>query len=125
MKAGVVAAIVALLTGLLAGSAQAGADPARADAVGPPAPGAPGGAALLLSIRARALGLTQEAVPDDGLEPMRAPTGEGTTRMPSAATTELARGVYLTVSPVCLPGVDEPLFPSPARPRVSPPPRRR
>lgn len=119
------AAVAALLTGLAGGLAHAGSDPVRTEEPGLAASGAgPGAAALLLSIRARALGLVQDGAADDGFEPMRAPTGEGTTRMPSA-TTELARGVYLTVSPVCLPGVDEPLVPSPYGRRTVPPTRRR
>jgi hypothetical protein len=63
---------------------------------------------LVLSIRARALGLDSvlESSGSLGLEPARAPTGAGTSRMPPA-TTEIARGVYVSVTPACLPGVDD------------------
>jgi hypothetical protein len=65
---------------------------------------------LLLSIRARALGVEMAPLPQPsdslGLERVTAPTGAGTSRMPSART-EIAPGVYMTVMPACLPGVDE------------------
>jgi hypothetical protein len=75
-----------------------------------PAPAAAGG--LDLSIRSRALGLTVEPPTGTnfGVESARPRTGAGVTRWPSAVT-ELAPGVYLTVEPACIPGVDEPLFP--------------
>ena len=89
----------------LGGVAYAGSDlPSPSRAAPEPVP------SLVLSIRARALGL--EAAPMSeasnllGLEPVKAPSGAGSSRMPSA-TTEIARGVYLTVMPSCLPGVDE------------------
>jgi hypothetical protein len=73
---------------------------------------AQGAGGLDLSIRARSLGVvpepTGEAAPL-GLETMRAPTGAGSTRWPSR-TTEVARGVYVSVEPLCLPGEDG-LFP--------------
>jgi hypothetical protein len=120
-----VGAVLAGLLGLAPGAHAAGSDPARAEESRAPSEArAPEQATLLLSIRARALGLIQDTAPDDGLEPMRAPTGEGRSQMPSA-TTEIARGVYLTVMPACLPGVDEPLLPSPYGRRTVPPSRRR
>ncbi len=72
--------------------------PAWAEEPGVPAGDAQAGGALDLSIRARALGLVPEPFSAGtlGLEPMRAPTGGGTTRMPSAATGR-ERGVYLSV----------------------------
>ncbi len=107
-------AAVALLG--LAGLGRA-APPAAPPAARPDADPVPPGS-LDLSIRARSLGL----VPPDsqgaatlGLEPMRAPTGSGTTRMPSTVT-ELAPGVYFYVAPACVPGED-PL--SPRRPGIS------
>jgi hypothetical protein len=75
-----------------------------------PAPATAGG--LDLSIRSRGLGITSEPPTGTnfGVETARPRTGAGTTRWPSAVT-ELAPGVYLTVEPACIPGVDEPLFP--------------
>jgi hypothetical protein len=125
MGARALGVIAALVTALAGGLAHAGSEPARADQpLQPAAPVAPTGATLLLSIRARTLGLTQEAASEDplGLQRMKAPTGEGRTTMPST-TTEIARGVYLTVQPTCLPGVDEPFLPPLGR-RVIPPARR-
>jgi hypothetical protein len=81
-----------------------------APAVDGSASGGPPASALLLSIRARALGVEMAPLPQPsdslGLERVTAPTGAGTSRMPSART-EIARGVYMTVMPACLPGVDE------------------
>ncbi|MBI2468953.1 MAG: hypothetical protein HYV62_14260, partial [Candidatus Rokubacteria bacterium] len=90
--------------GLVAGLLLAGA-PAHAQDATPPA--ATGG--LDLSIRARALGIVPDAGTSGagtlGLEPMRAPTGAGATRMPQAASGR-ERGVYVGVV-VCDPdGVD-------------------
>jgi hypothetical protein len=87
--------------------------PAPASSTDAPTPGS-----LDLSIRARSLGLVPGATGDTtlGLGTMRAPTGAGTTRWPSA---ELAPGVYLQVAPACLPGED------PFSARRPPPARRR
>lgn len=88
----------------MAGLLLAGA-PAHAQDATPPA--TTGG--LDLSIRARALGIVPDAATSGagtlGLEPMRAPTGAGATRMPQAASGR-ERGVYVGVV-VCDPdGVD-------------------
>jgi hypothetical protein len=72
-------------------------------------------ASLILSIRARALGVLQDAGQLGEDDRVKAPTGAGSTRMPSG-TTEIARGVYLTVMPSCIPGVDEPFLPPLRRP---------
>jgi len=75
---------------------------------------APGG--LDLSIRARALGIAPEPPGGAtlGLEPMKAPTGAGSTRWPRPVT-ELGKGVYISVDPLCLPGDQIPLRRSPRR----------
>jgi hypothetical protein len=101
------ALIVATVLGLVVPSALPAGQP-------DPAPAASGG--LDLSIRSRGLGITAEPPTGTnlGVESARARTGAGTTRWPSAVT-ELAPGIYLTVEPACIPGVDEPLFP-PRRP---------
>jgi hypothetical protein len=96
--------ILALLAvgGILGGASAAVAQDAAA----------PGAGGLDLSIRARSLGVAPEPTGESttlGLETMHAPTGAGTTRWPSR-TTEVARGVYVTVEPLCLPGAD-PLMP--------------
>jgi hypothetical protein len=116
--------IAFLAVTLASGVADADGDRATTEAT-PPAPSAqaPGEPSAILSIRARALGLAPYPVTPVELEPVKAPTGAGTTRMPSA-TTEVARGVYLTVMPACIPGVDEPLLPPVSR-RAGPPARRR
>jgi hypothetical protein len=109
-----------------AGPASAADEPTTAPPAVAPAPKAPAlpSPSLDLSIRARALGLVPEhwsgSAGSLGLETGRPSNGAGTTRMPSA-TTELARGVYVSVSPSCIPGVDEPMLPAPRR---GPPVRR-
>ena len=105
----------ALGLALLSGSAGAGPVPA------PPTPADQPPAPLDLSIRSRALGVETGAPTLDtlGLGPAKAPTGAGSTRAPST-TTEIGRGVYLTVSPTCYPGEDN-LFP--ARRSIRPSPR--
>ena len=96
---GLVAALVVLVPVLgLAGPASGPTQP-------PPA--------LDMSMRNEALGVEVRPPTLDslGLGTTRVPTGDGSARMPSA-TTQLGRGVYLTVTPSCIPGVDEPLFPA-------------
>ena len=72
------------------------------------------GPRLDLSIRARALGVTSEPWTESslGLEPQKAPTGAGSTRMPSA-TAEIGRGIYIGLMPACVPGVDDFRVPAP------------
>jgi hypothetical protein len=101
----VVLALALLPTGGAAAKDAAAPEPPRPDAAG---------GSLDLSIRARALGLTGDVMPlvppSLEFEAERAPTGAGTSRWPSSRT-ELGKGVYIDVSPVCIPGVDEPAFP--------------
>lgn len=100
----------------LAGLGRA-APPAAPPAASPESDPAPSGS-LDLSIRARSLGLVppeSQGAAALGLETMKAPTGAGTARWPSAVT-ELAPGVYIYVAPACVPGED-PL--SPRRPPAS------
>src|SRR5262249_29342679 len=91
---------------LMGGVAPLGAAPSSGTPEVVPAPATstevPPPGSLDLSIRARALGLVPGPTGDTtlGLGTMRAPTGAGTTRWPSA---ELAPGVYLQVAPTCLP----------------------
>lgn len=109
-----VAAVLAV--GLLAVAAPVPAAPGTEPApLLPPDAVVPGG--LDLSIRARALGVAPEpqGAATLGLEPMRAPTGAGSMRWPQPVT-EVGKGVYISVEPVCLPGADP--FPlRPPRPR--------
>ena len=108
---------VAVLVGLplLGGAAYAGSDPAAVQGT-VPAPSAPIQAELplVLSIRALSLGQTPFAE-TGGMERIRASTGAGTSRWPSN-TTQIGRGVYISVMPSCIPGVDEPLWPGSQRP---------
>lgn len=108
-----VAAVSALAVALGGGTAYAGSDPTTAGTLAAPSTPSPASELpLVLSIRALSVGPTVfPQVPE--VERVIAPTGAGTTRWP---TGEIAKGVYLHVNPVCLPGVDEPLVPS-ARPR--------
>ncbi len=109
-----VAAVSALAVALGGGMAYAGSDPTTAAGTlaAPVTPSPASELPLVLSIRALSVGPTAfPQVPE--VERVTAPTGAGTTRWP---TGEIAKGVYLHVNPVCLPGVDEPLIPS-ARPR--------
>ena len=61
----------------------------------------------MLSIRALAIGKTPFPESQD-IDPVKASTGEGTSRWP---TNQVAKGVYISVMPACIPGVDEPLMP--------------
>src|SRR5262245_33424100 len=78
------------------------------------------GERLDLSIRARGLGVAPmtPTLENLGLETVKAPSGAGSIRMPSA-TTQIAPGVYFTVDPTCLPNDD------PFARRVVPPSNRR
>jgi hypothetical protein len=68
---------------------------------------------LVLSIRALSVG--QSPFVETGeMERVKAPTGAGTSRWPSAAT-PVGRGVYISVMPACIPGVDEPFWPGTGR----------
>src|SRR5262245_21523022 len=67
---------------------------------------------VVLSIRASSL---QAPLVDTGeTERVTAPTCAGSSRWPSAST-PIGRGVYLSVMPACIPGVDEPLWPGTPR----------
>lgn len=111
-----VPAVLLLAVTLLGGLAHAGSDPSTT-AGALPAPGAPGELPLVLSIRALSLGQTALPPAPEG-ERVTAPTGAGTTRWP---TGEIAKGVYISVMPACIPGVDDPLGP---RRRAAPARRR-
>jgi hypothetical protein len=101
-------ATVLLAMALLGGVAHAGSDPTTTEGAlpAPSAPG-PGDLSLVLSIRALAVGPMSFPASAD-VERIKAPTGAGTTRWP---TGEIAKGVYISVMPACIPGVDEPLGP--------------
>jgi len=66
-------------------------------------------APLVLSIRALSVGPTTFTDTGD-FERVRASTGAGTSKWP-AASTQVGRGVYISVMPGCIPGVDEPYLP--------------
>jgi hypothetical protein len=104
--------LAALLAAVLwGGPAYAGSEPAATPSTTPSANApAQGDAPLLLSIRA--MSLSQTPFGDTGdMDRVKASNGAGTNRWPNAST-PLARGVYITVMPACIPGVDEPLFPA-------------
>lgn len=110
---------LAFLTALLAavlwsGTARAGSEPAATPST-PPAstPAGQGELPLVLSIRAMSLNPTTFADTGD-MDRVKPQTGSGTSRWPSP-TTPIARGVYISVSPSCIPGVDEPFFPGSPR----------
>jgi hypothetical protein len=108
---------VLLAAALLGGAAYAGSGPTAGGGT-PPAP-TPGQAELplVLSIRALSLGQELPLLGDGGqMERVKAPTGAGTSRWPSA-TTPVGRGVYISVMPACIPGVDEPPWIGPRRRR--------
>ena len=104
------AAIVAAL--LVGGVAHAGSDPATTTGT-LPAPTAPASddLSLVLSIRALSVAPVPFTLGSEGseVERVKAPTGAGSTRWP---TGEIAKGVYISVMPACIPGVDEPLGPT-------------
>jgi hypothetical protein len=110
--------VVVLGAALLAGVAHAGSDPAPAAPAAPSMPSPGSELPLVLSIRALSLGQTAFP-PAPEVERATAPTGAGSTRWP---TGEIAKGVYISVMPACIPGVDEPLGPVSRR---TGPPRRR
>ena len=97
---------------LVGGVAYAGSDPATT-AGALPTPSAPGpdDLSLVLSIRALAVAPVPLTMGTGGseMERVKAPTGAGSTRWP---TGEIAKGVYISVMPACIPGVDEPLGPT-------------
>lgn len=106
---------VAVLLGaaLQGGAAYAGSDPTTAQ--GTPSPSSPGQAELPLVLSIRALSVGQTPFVETGeMERVKAPTGAGTSRWPSAAT-PVGRGVYISVMPACIPGVDEPFWPGTGR----------
>ena len=106
--------VLAVPAVLMGGTAYADSDPTAAPrAVA--APGAPGPGELPLVMSIRALSLGQTPFTETGeMERVKAPTGAGTSRWPSAAT-PIGRGVYISVMPACIPGVDEPLWPGTRR----------
>ena len=92
---------------LVSGPGYAGSDPATTQGtLPPPVATPPADAPLVLSIRS--LSVTPMTFTDGGqLERVTAPTGSGTSTWPAAAT-HIGRGVYISVTPGCIPGVDEP-----------------
>jgi hypothetical protein len=95
---------------LTAGAAYADGTPATTEGARS-APDAPGQGELPLVLSIRALSLGQTPLTESGdVERVRASNGAGTSRWPSAAT-PVGRGVYISVMPSCIPGVDEPLWP--------------
>jgi len=106
-----------LATALVGGATYADSDPTTAQGT-LPTPSAPGQGELPLMLSIRALSLGQTPFVDSGdMERVRASTGAGTSRWPSA-TTPIGRGVNISVMPACIPGVDEPLWPGSQRPGV-------
>lgn len=104
-----VAAVVLSTLGV-AGPLYAGSDPATTQGTLPaPATGTQPEAPLVLSIRALSVGPTTFTDTGD-LERVRASTGAGSSKWPPAST-QVGRGVYLSVMPGCIPGVDEPYLP--------------
>jgi hypothetical protein len=109
-----------LLTALFAATLWGGAVHADGDSTPtpstPPAPNTPAAQGELpLALSIRALSLSQPSFTDTGdLDRVKPLNGSGTSRWPSAST-PVARGVYISVSPLCVPGVDEPFFPGPPR----------
>ncbi|HEY7601920.1 MAG TPA: hypothetical protein VIB60_05395 [Methylomirabilota bacterium] len=98
--------VAALLVG---GVAHAGSDPVKTAATLPaPSAPAPTELPLVLSIRALSIGPAPFEAGSE-MERVKAPTGAGSTRWP---TGEIAKGVYISVMPACIPGVDEPLGPT-------------
>jgi hypothetical protein len=115
MRRGWVCLTVLLAAALWGGTARAGSEPAATPST-PPAASAPapqGELPLILSIRAMSLNPTTFGDTGD-LDRVKASNGGGTSRWPSP-NTPIARGVYISVSPACIPGVDEPFFPGSPR----------
>jgi len=99
-------ALALLALTLLGGLAHAGSGPTTQEGLLPaPSAAGPGELPLIMSIRALSLGQTLFPAPAE-MERVKAPTGAGTSRWP---TGEVGRGVYISVMPACIPGVDEPL----------------
>jgi hypothetical protein len=112
MRHGSVRLAIVLAGTLMTGFAYAGSGPAAVEST-VPAP-TPGALPLVLSIRALSIGETPFAETGE-MERVRASTGAGSSRWPSA-TTSVGNGVYLSVMPGCIPGVDEPYWPGGQRP---------
>ena len=110
MRRSSVRVAVVLAGTLVAGLAYAGSGPAAVESTLPaPAAPTPGALPLVLSIRALSIGETPFAETGE-MERVRASTGAGSSRWPSAVTS-VGNGVYLSVMPGCIPGVDEPYWP--------------
>src|SRR5262245_50837137 len=110
-----IAAAGLVMVGLAAGPAYAGNAPPSEGAASAPVATPSDEVPMALSIRALSLG--QPAFTDTGdLERVRASNGAGTSRWPPAST-HVGRGVYISVMPGCIPGVDEPLLPGNSRRR--------
>src|SRR5262245_34024799 len=106
--------VVLLASTLWGGAARAGNEPAPAPSTPPPA-NTSGDGDRPLDLSIRSLSVSQPSFTDTGdLDRVKQLNGGGTSRWPSP-TTPIARGVYISVSPACIPGVDEPFFPG-ARP---------
>jgi hypothetical protein len=100
------AAAVTLATVLMGGPVYAGSDPAAQSTVPAPTTVPQPETPLVLSIRALSVGPT--TFTDTGeVERVKASNGSGTSTWPPAAT-RIGNGVYISVMPGCIPGVDEP-----------------
>ena len=118
--------VLAVLLGvaLWAGGAHAGSDPAAATAptatpsTSPAAsPPAQGPLPLILSIREMSMSGTPFGDTGD-LDKVKPTNGGGTSSWPRP-NTPIARGVYFSFSPSCIPGVDEPFVPGAQRPSAA------
>jgi len=118
MRRGWIFLTVFVAAGLWAGATYADSDPA-VPTNAPPAASAPAQGPLPLALSIRALSLSPTLTGDTGdLDRVKSTNGGGTNHWPSNST-PLARGVYISVSPSCIPGVDEPFFPGAQRPSAA------
>jgi hypothetical protein len=106
---------VLLAATLWGGALYAGSEPAATPSTPPTASAPPAQGELPLVLSIRAMSLNPTTLGDTGdIDRVKQQNGGGTTRWPSP-NTPIARGVYFSMSPSCIPGVDEPFFPGTQR----------
>ena len=117
--------ILAVLLGaaLWAGRADAGSEPAATTPAStpgtPPATSPPAQGPLPLILSIREMSMSGASLVDTGdLDKVKSTNGSGTSSWPSP-NVPVARGVYFSFSPSCIPGVDEPYFPGAQRPSAA------
>ena len=114
---------VVLGAALWVGTAQAGGDPAASAPATTPGPSpvtsVPAQAPVPLILSIREMSVSGTPFGDTGdLDKVKSTNGSGKSSWPSP-NVPVARGVYFSFTPACIPGVDEPYFPGARRPSAA------